>query len=348
MTYPIRRQPDFEGLVKTLFCGKSDAIPLIELGIHPSIKEAIVGRPVVTLADDIEFMRSMGYDFIKIQPSINFTLNNQVVPATASSGTYTNIPDRAWASEHNGVIASWADYEHYPWPSVHDIDYSRFEEARSQMPDGMGIIGQYGDIFTVAWEMMGFESFAIAMIEQPDLVDAIFTRVAELILSMFDTMADMDWVGALWFSDDIAYSSGLMVRPDFLRRLFFPCLKHIGDLARRRKIPFIYHTDGVLWSVMDDIIDSGVNGLHPIEPKSMDIIEVQRRYGSRLSLCGGVELDLLSRGTPDEVRELVRKYIEDLGPSGGWCAGSSNSIPDYASVENYQAMVETVLQYGAF
>ena len=343
-----QRQPSFERLVTTLFCGKADAIPQIELGIHPGIKEAIAGRPIVTLADDIEFMLSMGYDFIKIQPSISFTLNNRVVPGSAIPGTYTNIPDRAWASEHNGVISSWADYESYPWPTIQEIDYSLFEEARSRMPEGMGIIGQYGDIFTVAWEMMGFESFAVAMHDQPDLVEAVFNRVAQLILSMFDTMADMDWVGALWFSDDIAYSSGLMVRPEFLRRLFFPCLKHIGDLARRRRIPFIYHTDGVLWSVMDDIVDSGVNGLHPIEPKSMDILEVKQRYGNRLCLCGGVELDLLSRGTPAEVRSLVRRYIETVGSDGGWCAGSSNSIPDYASVENYRAMVETVLQYGTY
>lgn len=346
--YSHLRRPDFERLTTTLFCGKADAIPLIELGVHPIIKEALLGRPVVTLADDMEFMRSMGYDFIKIQPSIDFTLNNKIVTGSALPGAYINIPDRAWASEHQGVITNWADFEMYPWPSVRDIDYTKFEEARSILPEGMGIIGQYGDIFTVAWEMMGFETFAVATHEQPDLVEAVFARVRDLILSMFDAMADMDWVGALWFSDDIAYSSGLMVRPEFLRKLFFPCLKHIGSLALKRRIPFIYHTDGVLWSVMDDIIDCGVNGLHPIEPKSMDILDVKKRYGDRLCLCGGVELDLLSRGTPEQVRSLVRQYIEDVGQGGGWCAGSSNSIPDYASVQNYQAMIETVLQFGKY
>lgn len=341
------RKPDFHRLVTTLFAGKADAVPLIELGIHPIVKAAILGRPVVSIPDDVEFMRGMGYDFIKIQPSIHFPLNQQFTKVKTPDGNPAIAADRAWAPEHSGIITSWNDFERYPWPTKSDIDYKRFEEARGKIPEGMGVIGQYGDVFTVVWQMMGFEKFAYAVYEQPDLVSAMFDKVGGLILSMFETMADMEWVGALWFSDDIAFASGTLLKPQFFRERFFPLLRYIGDLARRRGIPFIYHSDGVLWSVMDDIIASGVTALHPIEPKAMDIVEVKRRYGDRLALCGGIEVDTLARGGREEVLSLVRRFLKDLGPDGGWCAGSSNSIPDYVPVGNYLVMVETVLREGS-
>ncbi len=335
------RCPDFDRLVTTLRNGKADAVPLIELGIHPVVKQSILGRPILTLQDDIAFMHRMGYDFVKIQPAVTLELKRQ--PMAGHAVPSRTAVDRSWAQEHAGVITSFEDFERYPWPDVADIDYSRLEEARGSLPEGMGVIGQYGDIFTTTWEMMGFEAFAISIYEEPELVEAIFSKVSTLILSMFESMAAMDWVGALWYSDDIAYTSGTMVRPEFLRRHFFPCLKRIGDLARGRGIPLIYHSDGVLWDVMDDILGSGVDALHPIEPKSMDILDVRSRYGDRLSLCGGIDLDLLSRGTPAEVRSLTLKLLHELAPSGGWCAGSSNSIPEYVSTENYRAMVDAIL-----
>jgi uroporphyrinogen decarboxylase len=340
------RQPNFSRLQDTLFNRKTDAIPLIELGIDPYIKSVILGRPLKSLQDDVEFMYLMGYDFIKIQPQIKFDIQAQNTSKAVDSKKKGPATDRAWAPESEGIIKNWAEFEDFPWPDKSHIDYSKFEEVRHLLPEGMGVIGQYGDIFTLAWEMMGFENFAMAIYEQPDLVTALFKTISDLILSMFETMADMDWVGALWYSDDIAYSSGLMIHPDLLRTHFFPLVKHIGERAKEKNIPLIYHSDGVLWDVMDDIIDSGVKALHPIEPKSMDMAEVQDKVGDKLCLCGGIEVDLLARGSESEVKTLVEKWLAEVGVKGGYCAGSSNSIPEYVNVKNYLAMVNTVLQKG--
>ncbi len=340
------RTPDFSRLTKTLLGGQADAVPLIELGIHPSIKEALLGRPIVTLGDECDVMRALGYDFVKIQPGIKFEINPATLAGANQPGDMA-ASSREWAPEGGGMISSWADFERYPWPVRSDIDYRRFEEIRKILPEGMGVIGQYGDIFTVAWELMGFENFAIALYEKPDLVQAVYDRVESLVLSMFETMASLDIVGALWFSDDIAYTAGPMIRPAVLRKLFFPSLKKIGDLAAARKVPFIYHTDGRLWDVMPDILAGGVTALHPIEPKSMDIVEVKRKFPG-LCLCGGVEVDLLARGTPEEIQAITRYYLAHVAPGGAWCAGSSNSIPEYVSVPNYRAMLETVLSEGRY
>ncbi len=334
--------PDFVNLQNTLLNKKSKYVPMIELGIDPTIKAKFLGRPILTPEDDIEFMLNAGYDFVKIQPEIVINLNRQMLQNT---GQENDSHDRAWSPEGEGLITNWEEFEKYSWPNKDHINYSRFEVMRDKLPENMGIIGQYGDIYTNVWELMGFETFAMAIYEQPDLVQAIFDKMSDVILSMFNTMADMDFIGALWYSDDIAYSSNLMVSPDFLRVHFFPILKHIGDLTREKNIPFIYHTDGVLWDVMEDFINCGVTALHPIEPKSMDIYQVKQKFGDSLCLCGGVEVDLLARGSSQEIIELATKYIEEIGTNGGYCLGSSNSIPNYVNFDNYQAMLTTGRNY---
>jgi len=335
------KKPDFEHFQQTLFNKTNDYIPLIELGIHPDMRKAILGRPAITVKDEIEFMRSLGYDFIKVQPGIT-------IDTARSVAKNANVAaDRSWSSEHDGVVTDWESFETYDWVKKESLDYSRLEEAGKLIPDDMGIIGQYGDIYTTVWEMMGFENFSMMMYEDPDLIKAMFEKIGGLIMSMFETMADMEQVKVLWYSDDIAYSSGLMVSPDFIRENLFPYLRRIGKLAKKRNIPFIYHSDGVLYDVMPDLIeDIGITSLHPVEPISMDMAELKDRVGDKLCLCGGIDVDQLCRATPDEIRDLTRKFIAIAKGKGGWCAGSSNSIPEYVKPENYLAMIETVLKEG--
>lgn len=333
---------NFENFQKTLFNHKTDSIPLIELGIHPDIRKEIAGEPIDTVKKEINFMRSLGYDYLKVQPKITIDMEQ------GSTSTTNDNSDRAWSAEHSGIITSMEDFDKFQWPKKEDLDYSRFEKANKLLPDDMGIVGQYGDIFTLTWEMMGFETFSMLMYEDPELVKAIFNKIGNLIISMFETMADMDFVKVLWYSDDIAYSSGLMVNPDFFRKLLFPYLKKIGELANKRNIPFIYHSDGVLYSVLDELIDLGITSLHPIEPISMDIKELSNRYGDQLCLCGGIDVDILSRGTIDDVEKLTRDIMQKASQNGGWCGGSSNSIPEYCSAKNYLKMIETILKEGKY
>jgi uroporphyrinogen decarboxylase len=333
---------NFENFQATLFNRKGDSIPLIELGIHPDIRKEIAGEPIDTVKKEINFMRSLGYDYLKVQPKINIDMEQ------GSTSTINDGSDRAWSAEHSGVITSMEEFEKYKWPKKEDIDYSRFEEANKLMPDDMGIVGQYGDIYTLTWEMMGFETFSMLMYEDPELVKVIFKKIGDLILSMFENMADMDFVKVLWYSDDLAYSTGLMISPDFYRELLFPYMKKIGALAKKRDIPFIYHSDGVLYSVLDELIDLGITALHPIEPISMDIKELKNRYGDQLCLCGGIDVDILSRGSTEDVKKLTRDIMQKASPNGGWCGGSSNSIPEYCSAKNYLKMVETILKEGKY
>lgn len=341
-------KPDFRRLEKALFGGQPDRVPLLELAIDPLIKSQFLGRKVVNLSDEVDFFVSAGYDGFKLSPGVEF------IPAPPEDGKRTAQHQpldrtRRWASEAQGAITSQKEFEAYSWPRKEGIDFSAFEEAEKILPPGMKVIGHYGDIFTWLWELMGFETFAFALTEDLPLVEAMFEKLGDLIIWMFEQMADFPRVGALWYSDDLAYKTGLMVSPKIYRDYLFPWMERIGDMCKEKNIPYIYHSDGNLWPVMDDLLNCGINALHPIEPGAMDIREVKRKYGGRLCLIGNVDLGYtLTRGTPEEVQQEVKALIRDLGPGGGYCLGSSNTVTDYVPVENFRAMVEAAHRYGEY
>jgi uroporphyrinogen decarboxylase len=154
-----------------------------------------------------------------------------------------------------------------------------------------------------------------------------------------------DTVGAVWYGDDIAFKGQLMVSPEFLNRVFFPRLTLLAGMCRSRNVPFLYHTDGEVTPVLEDIIAAGVNVLHPIDPTCMDIRAVKQAVSGRLALAGNVDVDLLIRGERDEVIEATRRCLEDLAPGGGYILGSSNSIPRNVNIQNYRAMLDTARTY---
>ncbi len=337
--------PDINAFIKTLRRQKAGYVPIAELGVHPKIKEAFLGRPIKNLKDEVDFWYQAGYDYVKLQPGADFNPDKIGVDPSQMEIREGSLSYN-WASEGQGVITDMASLEHYRFPQASDFDYSRFERVSQYLPEGMGVVGQYGDIFTMTWEMMGFEGFSMALFENPHLIKALNDKIGGLVLSMFEYFAQSDVVDVLWYSDDIAFSTGLLMSPDVLRRYFFPWLKKIGDLAKQAGKPLIYHTDGKLWDVMDDIIACGVDALHPIEPKAMDIKEVKTRYGDKLCLIGHVDVDLLARGTPQEIRQKVKENIEAAGYNGGYVVGSGNSIPDYVPLKNYRALLEAAKAFG--
>lgn len=339
------QSPNINAFLKTLKREKVKYIPLAELGVHPKIKEQFIGHSLIDLEDEVEFWLRAGYDYVKLQPKADFNplkigLDNHV--SYNDDGTIF----RKWASESNGVINNFDDFEKYKFPASSDFDYTNFEKVKALLPDGLGVVGQYGDIFTMTWEMMGFESFSLALFENEELVKTLNDRLGNLVLSMFEYFAQHDVIDAIWYSDDIAYTNSLLVSPNVLDNYFFPWLKKIGDLAKQHNKPLIYHTDGILFDVMDKIIDCGVSAIHPIEPKAMNIAEVKQRYGNKLCMIGNIDVDLLARGSVDEIRNSVKKNIEQVGLNGGYCVGSGNSIPEYVKLENYIAMIETVKDFN--
>ena len=342
-------QPDFNRVRTALFGRQPDRVPLLELAIADRIMESFLNRPITGIADRIEFFQKAGYDYIKVSPKLDMN-PDKIRPKEGErvSASGENINERSWHASGQGIITTLSDFEKFRFPAPEEVDYSDYEKVQKLLPDNMKIVGQYGDIFTWTWDFMGFETFSFALIDNPELVELLFNKIGAIVLNLFETIATFDNIGAIFYSDDIAINTGLFVSPQVYRDHLFPWMKKIGDVCQQHDIPFIYHTDGNIWDVLDDLKACGVNALQPIEPLAMDIVELKNQRGKDFCLVGNVDVDLLARGSKNQIENEVKRLLEFVAPGGGYCLGSGNTVPEYVPYENYLAMIETAHRFSKY
>lgn len=189
---------------------------------------------------------------------------------------------------------------------------------------------------------MGLEQFSIALYEDPGLVAELFDLYTDWYACAARHLCQLGF-DFLWFGDDIAFKTAPYVSPKTFREVFIPRYRKVIEQVT---LPWIFHSDGNLMPIMDDLLSLGMAGLHPIEPGALDLAEMKRRYGDRVCLVGHISVDVLSRGTPEEVDRLVAEAIRIAAPRGGYIVGSSNSVPAYCRPENVRAMADAVNRYG--
>lgn len=187
----------------------------------------------------------------------------------------------------------------------------------------------------------GIELFTYACHDEPDLVREWITVLNEKEIRRARAIADPDLAPIMLVYTDIACKSGPLHTPDWLRQEFFPLVKRLVDLYHERGVKCIYHSDGNLNPVMDDLVATGIDGLNPLETLAgLTISDVRTRF-PRLAIAGGIDVSqLLTLGTPDQVREECRKAIDATGGIG-YLMGSTTELLPAVKVENVLAMVET-------
>jgi uroporphyrinogen decarboxylase len=349
-----RLEPNFERFRTAVLCqGEPDHVPFVDVTVYQGHKSRLIGRPVRGLADEIEFARRIGYDFV----SVNMGLHTTPALVDAMEGKHYVVdntgPDetveRRWAAGGIGAITSEADLEAFDWPDPDTFDYSLLAEAGGVLPSDMKVILVIGKVFNPVWWLMGFEQFSLAVFDNPALVERMFERVGSIQCRVLERALEHRCVGAHWHADDVAFNTSLMVAPDVLRRYAFPWYRRMVDLCHGAGVLAIYHSDGKLDPIVEDLIEIGFDGLNPIQPEAMDIFGLKKQVAGRLGLLGNIDLSYtLTLGTPQEVEAEVKRRIGELAPGGGYCLGSANSVPDYVSFENYMAMRDAWLTYGRY
>lgn len=336
-------EPDFENLKNTLLWKKNYRVPNMEFVIDREIKEAYLKKEVKTIEDEIEFRHRAGYDYIWISKGMvdpAGTVNKELV-IDEPEKHFKGKDKRVWAEEHTGVIKTEKDIEQFPWPDVKTADFSEFFTAQKNLPEGMKVFGVCGKIFVATWMLLGFENFVIMSVENPELVDTLINTIGDIQVRFCEKMLEFDCVGGIWVPDDIAYRTGTIMSPIWLKEKIFSYYKKMSKMVKEANKLFLYHSDGNLFEMLDTIIDSGFNALHPIEPESMEIYEVRRRVNRKIALIGNICVHTLATGKKDEIVSLVKDRIQKYGKEGGYALGSSNSIPNYVPMENYLTMLET-------
>lgn len=349
-------QPDKNRFLSAIRRKEPDRVPLCEFLIDTAVKEQFIGARVgdvntgenYSLADDIRFWAEAGYDFIHIAPRYGKLFPTNWRASVRSDSLYDD-KKRAWAEEGYGPIRTPEDMRKYPWPEPQQADFTSVEEVARLLPGKMGLTTGTWGIFEMIRFLTGFEGFCYLLLDNEKMVGELFERVGFFIYEVFKRSIRLPNVVAAWFADDLASVSGPFISPDVYRRHLFPWMRRICEEAQAKNIPVIYHCDGNIESLMDELIDLGFAAIQPFEPKAMDIAAVKRRYGNRIAVIGNIDLgSVLTRGTPAAVTAAVRAAIKSLAPGGGYLLGSSNSITNYVPLDNYRAMLEATLQYGRY
>lgn len=192
---------------------------------------------------------------------------------------------------------------------------------------------------------MGFDGFAFALYDNPGLIETVINRYAEWTARVVEHLNESG-LDFLMAADDIAYKTATMMSPQVFREMFLPAMKKAANAI---KLPWIYHSDGNLMPVFDDLLTLGMNAVHPFEPGPMDIAQAKKDYGDRICIMGNIDLHYtLTLGNTEEVEAEVKQRIAEVGPGGGYILATSNGIAYYCKPENIIAMAETVHQYGAY
>lgn len=343
-------EPDFARLEAVLRREEPDRVPLFEAEIALPVQEWFLGREIESAADEVEFYIRAGYDFVPVLPPF-FTPRLMRMASDEGGELSGSNRERAWLVESEGIIKSEKDVREFPWPSPDEVDFSGFYEVAELLPPKMKTLGMLAPaaVFGNASQSMGLENFSYALYDDIALVETLFEIIGSSYLEIAKRLVEVPRLGAVFMSDDLAHTGGCLVSPEVYRRYVFPWYRRIGEVLDGAGLPFIFHSDGNILEVLDDLAGCGICAIHPIEPQAMEIVEIKKRFGDRFCIFGNVDLEYtLTRGSPGEVEERVRRLIRELAPGGGYGLAASNSVPDYVKPENYRAMVESAKKYGRY
>lgn len=343
--------PDCERFLKAILTDyQPPRPPVVEYIVDPAVIRSVLermGRRWVDAGPDrqsqaahwdnyIAFWHHMGYDYVRLEISMPF-------PRPSRPG---GIGGRTFDETGRGPIGSWGDLAGYAWPKPEDVDLWPLEYIGGNLPEGMGLITCHaGGPFEFLAKLMGYETLCLSLYDQPELVSAVAERIGQLMVGYYRRLLELPGLIALWQGDDMGFRSGTLIAPGDLRRWILPWHKRFAEMAHAAGMPYLLHSCGDVTAIMEELIEEvGIDAKHSFEDAIMPAAEFKRRYGRRIGTLGGVDVDVLARRDPPEIRRYVRRLIDDCAAGGRFAVGSGNSIPDYVPPENYLTMMDEALR----
>lgn len=198
-----------------------------------------------------------------------------------------------------------------------------------------------GDLWERATFMRGMENILIDIARTPGFVKALLGGITVYILETMRLLFGRFEFDGIAVSDDYGTQKGLLMSPADWRRLIKPCLSDIYSFAKENGRSVFHHSCGNVSPIIPDMIDMGLDILHPVQPEAMDILELKREYGKELTFCGGLGTqELLPRGSPEQVRDEVKRLKREMGKGGGYILEPGITVQADVPLKNIVAMIE--------
>ncbi len=335
---------DYRHMLDVLHNRRPTRLPVYEHIICPEIMEKILNVSFASLYDGdardlseyfrhyCRFFKEMTYDTVSFEVIITEIL-----------------PDHgAIFGGRPGPIQNRDDFEDYPWDELPGRYWAaaekRFDALIDHLPEGMKALGGVGNgVLEIAEDLVGFQYLAYLSVDDPDLYGDLFRKIGDLMHGLWVTFLARysDHFAICRFGDDLGFRSNTLISHRHIREHIIPQYKRIIDTIHAAGKPFLWHSCGNIFAIMDDVIALGIDAKHSNEDAIAPYDRWITLYGDRIGLLGGIDVDLLCQKSPAAIiEEVVEKGTRFRQCANGYALGSGNSIPDYVPVDGYLAMIE--------
>lgn len=221
----------------------------------------------------------------------------------------------------------------------------RYEDFKSliEKHNDKFVIAQIGfSLFERAWTLAGMENILMAMVAEPAFVHDLLDRILDYNMKVIEHACAYDIDGML-FGDDWGQQTGLIMGPQLWREFIASRVKEMYQYVKSKGKYVMIHSCGKVDEIFPDLIEAGLDVFNPFQPEVMNVFEIKKKYGNKLSFYGGISTQkTLPYGTVDETREAVRRMLYEVGRNGGYIAAPAHAIPGDAKPENIAAMIEVL------
>ncbi len=232
-----------------------------------------------------------------------------------------------------------ADVAAFPWPEPRGVTSleSLQAEVTARRETGFTVIGQMSQtILETGYLLCGMERLMAGFYEEPAFVDAVLSHLSSRRADQAERFARAG-VDVLRIGDDIATQEGLMVGPELYREWIKP--HHARVIAAAHAVnpglPVLYHSDGDLTMLLDDLVEIGVTAINPVQPECMDVDTVNRRYGNDLTLWGCTAVQsIYFRADAESVKAETRRLLACAARCRGLIIQFINLIPTETTMNN--------------
>lgn len=249
-------------------------------------------------------------------------------------------------------IKDRADWENYKLPEVNTPNRTKIiqDAVRANTNDLAIVVGLLGPFTMASWYFSDFETFSMNLFMDPEIIHEMNEAYVDWAIQAAILVYKSGGIDAFQISDDWGGTSALLISPEHFREFFIPSFERLVKGLSNLGVPVIMHNDGRLWDVLDDLVNTGIKGYHPVEKSAgMDLELVKTKFQGKICPVGNVNnKTTMVTGTPEAIKAEVKECIRIGAPGGGYIISTDHSIHDDISTENVMAFIDAVKEYGHY
>ena len=235
------------------------------------------------------------------------------------------------------------NFSDYRFPDPEDPRrFAHFPTELGKRGDRFVIASIGFTLFERAWTLAGMENVLMAMIADKQFANTLFDRILDYDIGVARLALSFD-IDGMRFGDDWGHQRGLIMGPALWREFIKPRIAKLYGLVKSRGKRVFIHSCGKIDELFPDLVECGVDVFNPFQPEVMDVEQIKRVHGARMTFFGGISTQkTLPYGTVAQVKEEVKRLIERVGREGGYIAAPAHDIPKDAKPDNIDAMFEVL------